>query len=328
MQSEKKVLVTGGAGYVGSHTCKLLRQHGFTPFVIDNFSTGFPQNIQWGPYFDADLRDSEKIRPIFEANDFSGVMHFAASAYVGESVENPINYFENNVSTTINIVKLCEEYGIDKFVFSSSCATYGSPEEFPIQETTPQVPINPYGESKLMCEKIIESQSNAGKLQYVGLRYFNAVGADLEGEIGEEHKPETHVIPRIIQSILNRSTFEIYGSDYNTVDGTCIRDFVHVSDLARAHVKALNYLINDGKSIFLNLGTGIGLSILQLLKAFEKYGLQVDYRLMDKRPGDPAMLVSSYKMAAEVLGWRPENSDIDTVIQSAYKWELLKTERH
>lgn len=317
----KKVLVTGGAGYIGSHACKLLSQNGFDPIVYDNLSRGNEWAVKWGPLEVGDILDTENLSRVIKKYKPVAVMHFAAFAYVGESVTNPTIYYKNNVAGTISILEAMIENDLRKFIFSSTCATYGNPEQIPITETHPQNPINPYGRSKLMIESILKDYSDAGQMDYVSLRYFNAAGADLDGEIGENHDPEPHLIPLILFNALGkRDNIKIFGTDYPTPDGTCIRDYIHVSDLGSAHLKAMDYLLKGGNSVALNLGNKKGYSIKDVIYAVEKVtGKKINVVEDSRREGDPSELVGDYTLAHSTIGWKPEFS-MDKIIESAWNW--------
>ncbi len=317
----KNVLVTGGAGYIGSHTCKLLHSQGYNPIVLDNLVYGHQEFVKWGEFYKGDQSDSKLIKKILEKHQISDIIHFSAYAYVGESVNDPIKYFENNTVGTLNLVKTAIESGVKNIVFSSTCATYGIPSEVPIKEDLLQTPINPYGQSKLMIEQMLKWISAAEDINYVALRYFNASGASLDLDIGERHEPETHLIPLAIEATLQGKPFYIFGDDYNTADGTCIRDFIHVMDLADAHIKALEYLEREKKSNVFNLGTGNGYSVKEIIQKIEEIsGKRCEAVIKDRRPGDPDALVSSPQKAFDLLNWSPKYSDIDTVISSALNW--------
>lgn len=316
------VLVTGGAGYIGSHTCKILKQSGFVPITYDNLVYGHRHAVKWGPFVEGDLADKALLNKTIEDFNVSSVIHFAAYAYVGESMQLPEKYFRNNVINTLNLLEVLKERDIKNIVFSSTCATYGIPDTVPISENHLQTPVNPYGESKLFIEKALHWYSEAYDFKSVALRYFNAAGADLDTEIGEEHDPETHLIPLIIQSALGqRPHVEIFGTDYDTPDGTAIRDYIHVVDLATAHVRALQYLQNGGESVALNLGTGNGSSVREVIAAVERNtGLTVPYKESSRRAGDPPALVAKPLKAKEVLGWEASRSDLDFIVKTAWEW--------
>ena len=323
----KNVLVTGGAGYIGSHTCKLLYSQGYNPIVLDNLVYGHQEFVKWGEFYEGDQSDSKLIKTILDKHQISDIIHFSAYAYVGESVNDPIKYFENNTVGTLNLVKTAIESGVKNIVFSSTCATYGIPSEVPIKEDLLQTPINPYGQSKLMIEQMLKWISAAADINYVALRYFNASGASLDLDIGERHEPETHLIPLAIEATLHNKPFFIFGDDYNTADGTCIRDFIHVTDLADAHIKALEYLKRERKSNVFNLGTGNGYSVKEIIQKIEEIsGKSCEAVIKDRRPGDPDTLVSSPKKAFDLLNWTPKYSDIDTIISSAMNWHKKEAE--
>ena len=316
------VLVTGGAGYIGSQTCKLLAQSGFLPVTYDNLIYGHRHAVKWGPFVEGDLADKELLLKTIDEFDIQAVIHFAAYAYVGESMEEPDKYFRNNVINALNLLEALHLKKIKNIVFSSTCATYGVPDTVPIDEDHVQNPVNPYGETKLFFEKALHWHDVAYGLKFVALRYFNAAGADPETEIGEDHTPETHLIPLVIESALGqRPHVEIYGTDYATEDGTAVRDYIHVLDLADAHVRALRYLQDDGESVALNLGTGCGSSVREVITAVEKNsGLQVPYKESPRRAGDPPVLVAKADKAKQVLGWQARHSDLDNIVKTAWAW--------
>lgn len=324
----KKILITGGAGYIGSHTCKVLSQKGITPIILDSLVYGHKDFVKWGPFYQGQISDKELLKKIFTEHQIDGVIHFAAYAYVGESVKDPGKYYDNNVVGSLRLIEACRDYGIDKIVFSSTCATYGVPNVVPISESNTQNPINPYGQSKLMVEKILADFSAAYGMKTAALRYFNAAGADLDGEIGEDHNPETHLIPLAIQAAYqHEKPLTIFGADYATPDGTCIRDYIHVLDLAEAHFLALNYLKNSEKSTFMasNVGTGKGFSVLDIISTVEKVsGRKVKSIWGERRPGDPPVLVANDHFARTTLGWERKFSDIETVIKSAHDWQVKR----
>lgn len=313
------VLVVGGAGYIGSHAARCLRDHGFDVVIFDNFSTGHAQLARGFDLIRGDLLNRPSIDSALEKTD--AVMHFAAHAYVGESVENPRKYFDNNVLGGLNLLNACMDRGIKTFVFSSSCAVYGLPETVPIPEHTIRNPVNPYGVTKMIFEHALESYATAYGLRFAALRYFNAAGADESGEIGELHSPETHLIPLALQAAAGaRDHIDIFGTDYPTPDGTCIRDYIHVSDLADAHVKALDYLVRENRSIALNLGTGTGHSVREILGCVESItGRKVPARLAPRRAGDPPALVADPRRAQQILGWRATRP-IEEIVRTAWKW--------
>ncbi|MGO4569773.1 UDP-glucose 4-epimerase GalE [Rhizobium sp. 2YAF20] len=317
--SSPRVLVTGGAGYIGSHTAKLLHANGIEPIVFDNLSTGNRSSVRWGEFVHGDILDTCGLARILTQFKPDAVLHFAASAYVGESVVDPAKYYRNNVVGTLSLVDACRQANVDKLIFSSSCATYGIPESLPITEATPQQPINPYGRTKLVAEQIVKDYAAAYLLKYVALRYFNACGADPEGELGEWHDPETHLIPRALLAAGGKIPhLAVYGDDYPTEDGTCIRDYIHVADLARAHVLALEHLINGGPNLCVNLGTGRGSSIgeiLQIINSITKGKVPVEWH--PRRAGDPPALYADPTFARRVLGFSAEYSDLETIIRTA-----------
>ena len=321
-----RVLVTGGAGYVGSHTTKVLAHSGFQPVVLDNLETGHRWAARWGPLVVGDLANTSLLQELLQEYRVEAVLHFAAHAYVSESVANPRKYFRNNVANTLNLLEAMLDNGVRNIVFSSSCASYGLPESVPIREDHPQRPVNPYGESKLFVERVLDWYGQTYGLNWMSLRYFNAAAADPEGEIGEEHEPETHLIPLVIQAALGqRSLVEIYETDYPTPDGTAIRDYVHVTDLAEAHVRALRYLANGGNSMALNLGTGKGHSVREVIQAVERVsGRHFPVRETGQRPGDPPALVADASRAAQVLGWRPRYPELDSLVEHAWRWHASR----
>ncbi len=313
------VLVTGGAGFIGSHTCKQLQMSGFVPVVYDNLSTGHETNVKWGPLIKGELRDMDHIKRVIKLWEPACVVHFAASAYVGESTENPSKYYNNNVRGMISLLDACKETGVRNVVFSSSCATYGMPPQSPITESTPQKPINPYGRTKLIGEYMLEDYRAAYDLSYVSLRYFNAAGADPDGELRERHDPETHLIPRAILAAAGRlPQLQIFGNDYETPDGTCIRDYIHVTDLARAHVHAVNYLLDGGESAAINLGSGQPTSVREIVNAIAKFSKRsIAVKEESRRAGDPPVLCADTSYARTMLKFTPMHSDIDTIIKTA-----------
>jgi UDP-glucose-4-epimerase GalE len=320
----KNVLVTGGAGYVGSHTAKALAQAGYRPVVLDDLSMGHKWAVKWGPFEHGSIQDEAFVRGVLERYQIEAVLHFAANAYVGESMHNPSKYFRNNVCHTLALLNAVLASGVRKFVFSSTCATYGIPRAVPIAEHHPQSPVNPYGESKLFIEKVLRWYRESHDLRSVCLRYFNAAGADPEGEIGEDHTPETHLIPLVILSALGDSgTMPIFGSDYPTPDGTAVRDYVHVSDLADAHVRALSYLANGGESTALNIGTGKGYSVREVVETVQRVaGRKVPVKIKARRRGDPAILIAQPDSARDVLGWQPRFTNLEESIGTAWHWHV------
>lgn len=322
MTGARRVLVTGGAGYIGSHCCKALSREGIEPVVYDNLSRGHEGAVKWGPFVQGDVRDRQKLVDTFTKYQIDSIIHFAAFAYVGESVQNPQMYYDNNLGGMSSLLDALRQVGIATVVLSSSCATYGVPDQLPIAETTPQRPINPYGRTKLICEWMLEDAERAHSLRFAALRYFNAAGSDPEGEIGENHEPETHLVPLVILAALDLAPpIQVFGTDYPTPDGTCIRDYIHVNDLARAHVLALKKLWAGSPSLKVNLGTGSGLSVKQVIDAVERVtGRKVPLHLSDRRDGDPPELVANPDLAREILGFKTQCSDIDQIVQDAYAW--------
>ncbi|MDY0193865.1 MAG: UDP-glucose 4-epimerase GalE [Aliarcobacter butzleri] len=320
------ILIIGGAGYIGSHTNKLLTQKGHKTLVYDNLIYGHKEAVKWGEFILGDLNDIEQLRLVFGKYKIEAVMHFAAFAYVGESVENPEKYYINNVSNTLNLLQVMREFSCKYFIFSSTCATYGNPEYLPIDEKHPQNPINPYGQSKFMLEKILEDYSKAYDFKYVALRYFNAAGADVDCEIGEDHNPETHLIPLIFDvAIGKREDIKVFGTDYDTNDGSAVRDYIHVTDLANAHILALEYLKNGGSSDIFNLGNGDGYSVFEVInKAKEITNKDIKVTLIDRRAGDPAKLIGDATKAKKVLGWDPKLFDLGKILETAWEWHKCK----
>jgi UDP-glucose 4-epimerase len=320
------VLVTGGAGYIGSHAVRALKKSGFKTLVLDNLIYGHAEFVEPDELIKGDLADVELLDRVFQSNKIEAVLHFAAYAYVGESVSNPSKYYHNNVGCTLNLLDAMVKYHVNHIIFSSTCASYGEPIHIPIDERHPQQPINPYGRSKLMVEQILEDYDRAYMIKSVRLRYFNAAGADTDGGIGEDHNPETHLIPLILDvAINNRPHISIFGTDYDTPDGTCIRDYIHVSDLAEAHVLALKYLQNGGETDYFNLGNGNGFSVKEVIDVARKVtGKEIPAVYADRRPGDPGELVGSSKKIKEVLGWSPKFANLETIIQTAWQWHKTR----
>ncbi|MGH7123464.1 MAG: UDP-glucose 4-epimerase GalE [Stellaceae bacterium] len=316
------VLVTGGAGYIGSHACKSLARAGYRPVAYDSLVRGHREAVRWGPFVEADLADSKRLADTIKRFDAAAVMHFAAFTYVGESMTNPELYFRNNVGNSMRLLEAMRGAGVRHIVFSSTAATYGNPEHVPIPESAPQRPVNPYGESKLMVERMLHWYGEAHGFTHAALRYFNAAGADPDGEVGERHEPETHLIPLVLQAALGqRPQIDIYGTDYPTPDGTAIRDYIHVQDLAEAHVKAITHLLRGGASLELNLGTGAGHSVREVIAAAERVtGRRIPRRESARRPGDPPVLVAQANRARDALDWAPALSDLDRIIRTAWAW--------
>ncbi|HXA03113.1 MAG TPA: UDP-glucose 4-epimerase GalE [Cytophagaceae bacterium] len=322
--SKKTILVTGGAGYIGSHSVRLLSDRGYQIIVLDNLVYGHREAIinKGVDLVVGNMDDNNILEKIFSENNMEAVIHFAAYAYVGESVADPAKYYHNNTSAPLALLDMMRKYKCGNFIFSSTCATYGDPEYIPIDENHPQNPINPYGQSKLMLEKIIKDYANAYGLSYVFLRYFNASGASEDGQIGEDHNPETHLIPLVLEAAKGiRPNIKIFGTDYETPDGTCIRDYIHVMDLAEAHQCALEYLLKGGKSVACNLGTGKGVSVKEVIAVAEKItGHKIPVIPEDRRAGDPPRLVANPIKAKEVFGWEAKNKNLETIIKSAWAW--------
>jgi UDP-arabinose 4-epimerase len=316
------ILVTGGAGYIGSHTCKALANVGLIPVTYDNLSTGHPYAVKWGPLVIGDLRDRKQLDLAFKQYKPKGVLHFAASALVIESMTNPGKYYNNNVSGSISLLETMVENQVPHLVFSSTCATYGHPQFSPITEEHPQNPINPYGRSKLMVEHIIQDFEKTHNLHSVTLRYFNAAGADLEAEIGENHTPETHLIPSVIEVAQGlRKELVVYGTNFPTPDGSAVRDYIHVEDLAKAHVSALQWLFTNNRSTMINLGTGTGSSVLEIVRAVEAISKnKIPVRFEKKREGEPSHLVADNKKAKHLIHWTPVTSSLPHLIETAWKW--------
>jgi len=311
------ILVVGGAGYIGSHAARALRRGGYNVIVYDNLSTGYRRLAEGFELIEGDIADDSRLRPVLARVD--SVMHFAAHCYVGESVQNPRKYFRNNIEAALNLLNGVLDAGIRRFVFSSTCAVYGEPQKVPITEDNPRQPVNPYGSSKLLFEYALEAYDRAYGLRSARLRYFNAAGADDSGEIGELHDPETHLIPLALAATQG-SELHIFGTDYPTPDGTCIRDYIHVNDLADAHVKALQHLETGGESVALNLGTGQGNSVLELIQTAEKItGKPVNRKVVPRRPGDPPELVADPARAQKVLGWKATR-DLTNIVSTAWNW--------
>lgn len=318
----KNILIIGGAGYIGSHTVKMLAAKGYNPIVFDNLSKGHREAVYDYPFELGDLGDKEKLSAVFKKHNIEAVMHFAAFAEVGESVKEPSKYYHNNVAKVLNLLDAMVENNIHYFIFSSTAATFGEPINPKIDEKHPQLPINPYGNSKLMVEKMLHDFDVAYGLKATALRYFNASGADDSAEIGESHNPETHLIPLVLQAASGkRESIKIFGTDYPTPDGTCVRDYVHVNDLARAHILALEKMVKDNTSERFNLGSGTGFSVAQLIKeAKEITGIDFKVEVAPRRAGDPAVLVADSTKAEKILGWKPEYS-LQKIIQTAWIWE-------
>ena len=317
------ILVIGGAGYVGSHTCKALAAAGMNPVTLDNLSTGHVWAVRWGPLVVADFADRQALQETFARYEVDTVVHFAAQSLVGESVRSPRTYYANNLVKTLALLDTMLDAGVHRIVFSSTCAVYGVPQTELLDESHPQNPVNPYGETKLAIERVMRWYGEAYGLQWMALRYFNAAGADAEGEIGEVHQPETHLIPLAIDAAMHPDRpLPVYGTDYPTPDGTAIRDYIHVTDLADAHVRAIRRVAEGSARMSLNLGTGQGHSVREVVAAIEKgSGRRVAHVDAPRRQGDPPKLVAAAMRAESELGWRPAESSLDNIVQSAYRWK-------
>lgn len=317
-----RILVTGGAGFIGSHTAKALAQQGDKPVVLDNLSAGSREAVRWGPLIVGDVGDSDLVRSVIREHGIEAVIHFAAYTAVGESMGRPAAFFRNNLINTAMLLDVMLAEGVDMMVFSSSCAVYGPPETTPINEDHPRRPISPYAESKLMVEQMLRWYGELSGLRWAALRYFNAAGADPDGDLGERHDPETHLIPLVIQAAIGKlPELQIFGTDYPTPDGTAVRDYTHVSDLAAAHVDALRHLRSSGESIAVNIGSGRGYSVREIIDVVERVGGRpVPTRDAPRRAGDPPALIADNRLARETFGWKPCRSDIETIIRSAWEW--------
>ncbi|NHQ73446.1 UDP-glucose 4-epimerase GalE [Roseovarius gahaiensis] len=315
------VLVTGGAGFIGAHACKWLAEAGVRPIVLDNLSTGHADAVKWGPLVRADVRDRDAVAKALRDHRVQTVMHFAASAYVGQSMQDPALYYDNNVAGMIGLLAACRDTGVRQVVLSSSCATYGTPDHLPITENTPQRPINPYGWTKLICEQMLADHARAYGVSYVALRYFNAAGADPDGMLRERHDPETHLIPLALMAAAGQiERLDVMGGDYDTPDGTCIRDYIHVADLAAAHVAAWRHVqaSGPGAALSVNLGTGQGASVLEVIETVQKVtGRRVPYVMRDRRPGDPAILLADASKAQQSLGFAPKWPNLAAMVRDA-----------
>ncbi|OED30503.1 UDP-glucose 4-epimerase GalE [Methanosphaera sp. WGK6] len=316
------ILIVGGAGYIGSHVNKSLNEAGYETIVLDNLSYGHEESVKWGRLCNCDLSNIDDVDEVFNKYDISAVMHFSSFIDVGESVTNPEKYYNNNVVNTMNLLHVMLKHNVKKFIFSSTCATYGIPQKIPLVEDHPQNPINPYGWTKLMVERILKDYDTAYGLKSVILRYFNASGADASGIIGEWHNPETHLIPLILDAAIGkRENIKIFGTDYDTPDGTCIRDYIHVTDLADAHIKSLQYLEKNNESNQFNLGNGQGFSVKEVIESVKEV-TNKEFQVIEteRREGDPAILIGSSKKAKETLGWNPQYTDIKQIIETAWNW--------
>jgi len=322
-----KVLVVGGAGYIGSHTCLELANKGFEPIVYDNLSNGHEEFVKWGVLEKGDIRDRQRLDEVLARHKPRAILHFAAMIEVGESVKDPVSFYDNNVIGTLTLLSAALAAGVEAFVFSSTCATYGLPESVPIDEQHRQAPINPYGRTKWVCEQALKDYGQYKGLRSVILRYFNAAGADPEGRIGEWHEPETHAIPLAIDAALGRrQSFKIFGTDYDTRDGTCVRDYIHVLDLADAHVRAVEYLLAGGDSVELNLGTGTGTTVKELLTAIaDVSGREFNIDRVERREGDSTTLVANNDKARDILGWVPQY-DLSDITRTAWNWHSRRNQ--
>jgi UDP-glucose 4-epimerase len=317
-----KILVCGGAGYIGSHMCKMLARQGYQVTVFDNLSTGHREACQWGNFVHGDLLDPKALQSLFASSGFETVMHFSARSLVGESVANPALYYLNNVAGTLNLLEAMRTYEVKKFVFSSSASIFGNPLHELIDEIHPQIPINPYGETKLIVERALGYYHQAYGLNSVSLRYFNAAGADQDSTIGESHTPETHLIPNVLKAALSGGKrLKVFGNDYPTKDGTCVRDYIHINDLCQAHLLGVKYMDNHQGAHGFNLGNGLGFSILDIIGTSEEVtGQKIPYDLTSRRPGDPPSLVADSRRARDVLGWQPRHTEISEIVRSAWDW--------
>lgn len=316
------ILIVGGAGYIGSHVNKVLNERGYETIILDNLSYGHEESVKWGTLCKCDLANINEVDDIFTKYDINAVMHFSSFIDVGESVRNPEKYYNNNVVNTMNLLNVMLKHDVKKFIFSSTCATYGIPQKIPLTENHPQNPINPYGWTKLMVERILKDYDTAYGLKSVILRYFNASGADESGIIGEWHNPETHLIPLILDAAMGkREDIKIFGTDYDTPDGTCIRDYIHVTDLADAHILSLEYLNKNNQSNQFNLGNGHGFSVREVIESVKRVtGRNFNVTQTQRREGDPAILIGSSKKAKDTLGWDPQYVNIDKIIETAWNW--------
>ncbi|MFC3419981.1 UDP-glucose 4-epimerase GalE [Salinicoccus hispanicus] len=317
------ILVLGGAGYIGSHAVKKLLDSGEKVVVVDNLSTGFRQAVDSrAAFYECDIADDTRMDRVFEENEIEAVLHFAAFSLVGESMEAPLKYFQNNTGTMLTLLEKLNQYGVRHLVFSSTAAVYGEPETVPIHEETQKRPTSPYGESKLMMERIISWVSRTTDLSFVSLRYFNVAGASKDASIGESHQPETHLIPIVLEYASGkRDALYVFGNDYDTADGTCIRDYIHVEDLIDAHILALKYLMDGGASDIFNLGYNRGYSILDIIRTAEAVtGREIDFEYRERRPGDPSVLVANADKAMDTLGWQPQHDNIEEIITDAWQW--------
>lgn len=318
----QRILVTGGAGYIGSHTCKALFQHGFEPICYDNLACGHREFVKWGPFEEGDISDSQRLRSAIDKYRPEAVMHFAAYAYVGESMSDPLKYYKNNVHGSVTLLNEMRERGVDKVIFSSTCATYGIPKTIPIPDDHIQRPVNPYGRSKLVIEHMLRDYAHAYGIHSCSLRYFNAAGSDPDGELGEWHEPETHLIPSILLAAAGKQeSITVYGDDYGTPDGTCVRDYIHVTDLAEAHVVALKALENASGLKTYNLGNDKGYSVKDIISVSSDIcGQKIPFTVGNRRPGDPPVLIADSSKAKTELGWKPNYNRLEQIIETAWAW--------
>ena len=321
------VLVAGGAGFIGAQTCKALHAAGYRPVVLDDLSKGYVPQVKWGPLVRGDLRDRELVKALVREHDIKGALHFAAYIEVGESVRDPVKYWDNNVVAAVAFAGALIEAGVEAFLFSSTAAVYGTPEYSPIPESHPTRPINPYGWTKLTFERALADFGAAHPFRWTALRYFNAAGADLDGEIGESHEPESHLIPLAAKAALGKGPgLTVFGNDYDTHDGTPIRDYIHVVDLAEAHVEGLRRLIGGGENLVLNVGTGTGHTVLEVIQAAERVaGMPVPHTIGPRRPGDPPALVADAREIQRRFAWKPRHSDLETILRTAWRWQIERT---
>lgn len=317
----KHILVCGGAGYIGAHMAKRLAQAGYRVTVLDNLSTGHRAAVRWGDLVVGDVLDSQLLAELFSRHPFDAVMHFAALSVVGDSARSPIAYYTTNISGTLNLLAAMNDAGVTRIVFSSSAAVYGIPQSLPIDESQALAPINPYGASKAMIERVLADAAASGGPDSVSLRYFNAAGADPQGGIGESHAPETHLIPNVLRAAAAGSSVCVFGDDYDTHDGTCVRDYIHVNDLVDAHLLALEYMDAQPGAHAFNLGSGAGFSVLEVIEAARRVtGNEISCDVTARRPGDPPTLVAASDRARRQLGWRPEFEDIESIVETAWRW--------
>lgn len=322
------ILICGGAGYIGSHMAKMLAGHGHAITIFDNLSTGHRKAVKWGTFIHGDLLNRDTLTELFDSSQFHGVMHFSARSLVSESMRDPALYYQNNVVGTFNLLEAMRRHGVGKFVFSSSAAVYGNPLTDLINEGHSRNPINPYGETKLIVERMLRDYGASYGLTSVSLRYFNAAGADPTGAIGESHQPETHLIPNVLKAALyGEQKLQVFGNDYHTNDGTCIRDYIHVNDLCQAHLKAFDHMtVQTGKASCFNLGIGRGFSILEIIKTAESIvGQKIPFEYAPPRPGDPPILVADSRLAQNTLGWTPQYTDIAELIETAWQWHCKQS---